>query len=83
MGGEGKGGGGGAAGKGGGGGAAGKSGGGGASAAGKGGGGGGGGGSGMMVAPGSRGATYISRDSFESNTKGYFSGLHSSEKGNK
>ncbi|XP_021300107.1 ctenidin-3-like [Herrania umbratica] len=65
-----------------GGGAAGKGGGGGASAAGKGGGG-GGVGSGMMVAPGSRGATYISRDSFESNTKGYFSGLHSSEKGNK
>ncbi|KAH1032216.1 hypothetical protein J1N35_044390 [Gossypium stocksii] len=44
---------------------------------------GGGGASGMMVAPGSRGATIISRDAFESNPQGFFAGRHSSEKGNK
>uniref|UniRef100_A0A7N2KKF9 C2H2-type domain-containing protein n=1 Tax=Quercus lobata TaxID=97700 RepID=A0A7N2KKF9_QUELO len=38
---------------------------------------------GMMVAPGSGGGSHISRDTFESNPQGYFSGLHSSEKGNK
>ncbi|KAB1205659.1 hypothetical protein CJ030_MR7G017831 [Morella rubra] len=43
----------------------------------------GGGKSGMMVAPGSEGGAYISRDTFESNPQGYFSGLHSGEKGNK
>ncbi|XP_022720175.1 loricrin-like [Durio zibethinus] len=56
--------------------------GGGSGAAGKGGGG-GGGVSGMMVAPRSGGATFISRGSLESNPQGYFSGLHSSGKGNK
>ncbi|XP_022720177.1 putative glycine-rich cell wall structural protein 1 [Durio zibethinus] len=56
--------------------------GGGSGAAGKGGGG-GGRVSGMMVAPGSGGATFISRGSLESNPQGYFSGLHSSGKGNK
>ncbi|MBA0576843.1 hypothetical protein Golob_027366 [Gossypium lobatum] len=44
---------------------------------------GGGGASGMMVAPGSGGAATISRGAFESNPQGYFTGLHSSEKGNK
>ncbi|KAE8683309.1 hypothetical protein F3Y22_tig00111210pilonHSYRG00067 [Hibiscus syriacus] len=44
---------------------------------------GGGWGSGMMVAPGSKGASVISRGSFESNPQGYFAGLHSSGKANK
>lgn len=39
------------------------------------------GGSGMMVAPGTGGASHISRDVFESNPQGYFSGLHESGKG--
>ena len=37
---------------------------------------------GKMVAPGTGGASQISRDSFESNPKGYFSALHSNEKAN-
>ena len=37
----------------------------------------------MMVAPGSGGGSHISRDTFERNPQGYFSSLHSSEKGNK
>ncbi|XP_039071512.1 glycine-rich protein 23-like [Hibiscus syriacus] len=44
---------------------------------------GGGGGSGMMVAPGSKGASVISRGAFESNPQAYFAGLHSSGKANK
>ncbi|OMO70879.1 hypothetical protein CCACVL1_18602 [Corchorus capsularis] len=36
-----------------------------------------------MVAPGTGGAAYISRDSFESNPQGYFAGLHGSGQGNK
>uniref|UniRef100_A0A1S4BSY3 Single-stranded DNA-binding protein-like n=2 Tax=Nicotiana TaxID=4085 RepID=A0A1S4BSY3_TOBAC len=43
---------------------------------------GGSGGCGMMKAPGGGGA-YISRPGFESNPKGYFSGLHTGEKGGK
>ena len=35
---------------------------------------------GKMVAPGTGGASQISRDSFESNPKGYFSALHANEK---
>ncbi|XP_048136712.1 probable H/ACA ribonucleoprotein complex subunit 1 [Rhodamnia argentea] len=45
--------------------------------------GGGSSGAGMMIAPGSGGSAHISRDSFESNPQGYFSGLHESSKGNK
>ena len=37
---------------------------------------------GKMVAPGTGGASQISRDSFESNPKGYFSALHANEKAN-
>lgn len=40
----------------------------------------GGGGGGVMKAPGGGGA-YISRDSFESNPKGYFSNLHGNQQG--
>jgi|UniRef100_A0A2N9FNA8 hypothetical protein len=40
-------------------------------------------GSGMMVAPGTGGGSHISRNSFESNPQGYFSGLHGSDKGKK
>uniref|UniRef100_A0A0D3BTH9 Uncharacterized protein n=1 Tax=Brassica oleracea var. oleracea TaxID=109376 RepID=A0A0D3BTH9_BRAOL len=34
-----------------------------------------------MVAPGSNGSSYISRDNFESDPKGYFDNLHSSGQG--
>ena len=37
---------------------------------------------GKMIAPGTGGASQISRDSFESNPKGYFSALHANEKAN-
>ncbi|KAK7280376.1 hypothetical protein RJT34_25440 [Clitoria ternatea] len=45
-------------------------------------GGGGGGSGGYMKAPGGDGA-YISREAFENNPQGYFSGLHAEQKGNK
>ncbi|CAL9234978.1 unnamed protein product [Arabidopsis halleri] len=45
--------------------------------------GGSGGGGGYMVAPGSNGSSYISRDNFESDPKGYFDNLHGSGQGNK
>ncbi|XP_059645859.1 glycine-rich protein DOT1-like [Cornus florida] len=57
-------------------------GGGGSGAKGSGGSGGGAGSGGMMKAPGGDGS-YISRDGFESNPQGYFSGLHAGEKANK
>ncbi|KAF3557184.1 hypothetical protein F2Q69_00011830 [Brassica cretica] len=44
---------------------------------------GGGSGGGYMVAPGSNGSSYISRDNFESDPKGYFDNLHSSGQGSK
>ncbi|XP_013632659.1 PREDICTED: glycine-rich cell wall structural protein 1.0 [Brassica oleracea var. oleracea] len=44
---------------------------------------GGGSGGGYMVAPGSNGSSYISRDNFESDPKGYFDNLHGSGQGSK
>uniref|UniRef100_A0A0D2ZRP4 Uncharacterized protein n=1 Tax=Brassica oleracea var. oleracea TaxID=109376 RepID=A0A0D2ZRP4_BRAOL len=41
----------------------------------------GGSGGGYMVAPGSNGSSYISRDNFESDPKGYFDNLHGSGQG--